>query len=312
MNSRKFESILLKNTLAIAVPTIAVFCVLTFMLLNFPVFDRIENTRFSATESIISQIEKLYTVGSTNVTGDIHNLYYAGFDQTRNGKVYACYYYTIDDDGILLYLINAKGEPEEFLQEYTVKGKILNDQVHSRYIISSIVEELGLDMAEFSGYLSPFVISEADYPYSLVVVVYSIFFIPVVLSVLIMIYTLVVWCNPKLHSQTKQLLLYGDVGDVIADINQQLTDELVFHQGNVYITNDYVIVSYFSRTDVIHLDYVKYLSINELEDAKGNQPVYRITMSDADQLFYEVDFIKEELAYEVMEYIVAANPQVRR
>lgn len=59
-----------------------------------------------------------------------------------------------------------------------------------------------------------------------------------------------------------------------------------------------MIVNYLSRTDVIKLDMVKYISKNIIERPKSFGRFYkkfRLTLSNPDTLFYEIDFNSEEV-----------------
>ena len=71
-----------------------------------------------------------------------------------------------------------------------------------------------------------------------------------------------------------------------------------------------MIVNYFTKTDVIKLDYVTMLSKNLIEKKTilGKKiEVFRLTMADPERLFYEVDFLSEELADDVVGYIRGVN-----
>ena len=71
-----------------------------------------------------------------------------------------------------------------------------------------------------------------------------------------------------------------------------------------------MIVSYLTKTDVIRLDNIKYMSKNLVEDEGGMHrkgKVYRLTMSNPDKMFYEVDFTSESLIDDVVRYIRGIN-----
>ena len=68
-----------------------------------------------------------------------------------------------------------------------------------------------------------------------------------------------------------------------------------------------MIVSYLTKTDVIKLDLVKYMSKNIVEPDRGlyrGKEIYRLTFSNPEKLFYEVDFSNEELVDTVIEHIL--------
>ena len=86
MGKKKFERLLFKNTLALAIPAIIVLAVLMFMFIRYPV---LEQTRLVSIdgENLYKRVSELYTFGDTNVKLDVSDLTYAGFDYYVNGKV---------------------------------------------------------------------------------------------------------------------------------------------------------------------------------------------------------------------------------
>ena len=135
---------------------------------------------------------------------------------------------------------------------------------------------------------------------------YLLFLSPVIVCVLILIYAFLVWVCPSLHSQTRQLEKYGNVSEVIRELNYELRNNLVYAKENIYITDNYMIVSYLTKTDVIKLDMIKYLSKNLVDKSElpfGKKEVFRLTMSNPEKLFYEVDFTSEEFIDDVVRYV---------
>jgi hypothetical protein len=117
-----------------------------------------------------------------------------------------------------------------------------------------------------------------------------------------------------MHSQARQLAVYGMPAAVIKELSSQLRYHLIFRKNNIYITSDYMIVSYLTKTDVIKLEYIKSLTKNEIDRVSfGNRTskIYRLTMSAPEVLFYEVDFGSEGLIDDVIEYICGINDEVK-
>lgn len=311
--SRKFELLLLKNTLAVAIPAIAVFAVLLIFLIKFPIFDQMEcNTIASATdaeETLEERLKELYDAETYNVEIEPKNLYYTGFDYYSDGEKKGSYYYIMEKSRIYLYLLSSKHEAPH-IEHVKIKAKIINDMASGNHILNALSEANGIEDFFKTGFYSNYIISELDYPTSYIRFAYIFYAIPMVICGAVLLYTLFVWINPSAHSQTRQLAAYGKKKKVIQQIDNQLRDEYVFKKGNIYITTDYMIVSYLARTDVIKLDMVQYFSKNEVENESPfgkKREVYRLTMSTPDILFYEVDFYSEGTCDEVMEYIQAMS-----
>ncbi len=309
MLNKRFEKLLLKNTLAIALPAVAVLLVLFLLLTRFSVFSRVKSVDVDEYENYEAGVEKLYENEATNVTATLKDLYYTGFDYYVDGKIKGAYYYSMDGDKFCLFLINTN-KPEMFIESVHIKGKIIKDNIAANHIIDKLTEKNNLDRELLRRYCFDYIISEPDYPRSYILMLNVFFAVPIVLAILIILYTILIWFNPGLHSQCKQLEQYGEIEAIIEEIDNQLKNQLVFKKSHIYITRDYMIVNYFHRTDVIKLDYIKYLSKNLVEKKEfisRAERVYRLTMSDPETIFYEVDFVSEEFIDDVVGYIRGVN-----
>lgn len=309
MRNKKFETILLKNAVAVTVPAIVVFLLLIFMFMHYPVFNQIRCVNIGNIENLAARLEELEIAGTTNVEYTAKNLYYTGFDYYIDGKQTGAYYYSMDQDYMTLFLLKTE-HPQIHIDSIKIKGKIVKDVVSTEHIINRLSENSGLDFEWMEEYCSSYVISEPDYPHAYNTMVYVFFCAPIVICVLIFVYTLLVWVNPLLHPQVRQLAVYGDPGAIIEELNLQLRKKLLYKKNNIYITEDYMIVSYLTKTDVIRLDNIKYMSKNLVEDEGGMHrkgKVYRLTMSNPDKMFYEVDFTSESLIDDVVRYIRGIN-----
>lgn len=305
MKNKRFHMFVIKNTIAITLPAIGVFLVLIFMFMKYPVFDRVRTNKMGNIEHVGDRLATLYASDTRNVEYTAHDLYYTGFQYHVDDKMKGAYYYSIQGDELLLYLVETK-DPKIHIDKLTVKGRIVKDASSTEYIMSQLAAQSGMDVQLLKQYACVYIISEPDYPRAFITMLYVIFFLPVVLCILIFSYTLLVWVQPALHSQVRQLAVYGDPAVMIKEINAELAYHLLFHYNNIYITDNYMIISHITKTEVIKLDYVKYLSKNLVEKKRlfhKDGFVYRLTMSNPDKLFCEVDFTSEELIDQVVFYI---------
>lgn len=304
MSRKKFESLLMKNILAVAVPAIVVFVVLAFMFLRYPLFEQIKKQSLGDAVDINETMEMLYNNQTTNVSCKLDDVRYTGLDYYVDGKLKGAYYYKITDTSLVLILV--KTDKPSPVVSRTLKGRIIKDAISSNYIVNQISEQLEIPSDILKDYGCEYIISEPEYPHAFIAMVYIIFLTPIVICFFILGYTIFVWLNPENYSQCKQLANYGEPKAVIEELDNQLKNSLVYKSTNIYITSEYMVVSYFTRTDVIRLDMIKYLSKNIVE-IKGLgssfREVFRLTMSKPDTFFYEVDFEDEELVDIVIKYI---------
>jgi len=306
---KKFENLLLKNTLSIAIPAMAVFVVLIFMFMNYPVLDQIKCNEIGNIEDLDERLEVMSDHDMTNVTYTAKELKYTGFDYVVDKKIKGAYYYSVVDDRLHVFLIKTEN-PKASYTDFEVKGKIIKDTVSLGHILNQLATENNLEYTTLEKYCCSYMISEPDYPNAYIAMVYIFFASPIIICVLIIIYTIMMWANPGMHPQTKQLEAYGEINSIINEINEQLNNKLIFKKKNIYITSDYMVVNYLTKTDVIKLDYIKYLSKNIVENKFYSflkKEVYRLTMSNPEKLFYEVDFTDEGLIDDIVTYIRGVN-----
>lgn len=308
LTRKRFESLIMKNTLAVAIPALAVFVVLVFMFLRYPILERISSQNIDNAVNLNETLSALYKNHTGNVTYQVDNLRYTGLDYYVDGKLKGAYYYYMADGNLVFFLLRTD-KPEASIGK-RVKGTIVRDNVSADYIINQLSVEAGLSDDLFKNYTSEYIISELDYPYLFIFMVYLLFLTPIIICAIILGYTMCVWANPAMHPQSRQLSAYGTPKAVIAELNNQLRNSLIYKSKNIYITMEYMVVSYLTKTDVVRLDAIKYLSKDMVEKKKGigkKREVFRLTMANPDKIYYEVDFANEEITDIVIEYIKDVN-----
>ena len=303
MKRKRFEGLLFRNTVAIALPAMAVFLVLVFMFIRYPILDKVHNYHIKGIIRLPDEFSLLYADGSVNVVADVKDLTYSGLDYYENGELKASYYYTYYDEMIQFFLVKTT-KPKSHIDSISLKGKIIKDGMRTESILTQLAMEGKLPPELFTGMASEYILSEPDYPYVYIWTIYIVFAAPILVNLMIILYLLFSWANPSMHSQAKQLAAYGEIDEVIEDIDRELEEELIFKKNNIFVTSNYLVVSYFAKTDVVKLDMVKYISNNLSEEkSRGRKKVYCVTLSNPDALFYEVYFSSERLADDVTEYI---------
>ncbi len=303
MNRKRFEGLLFRNTVAVALPAMAVFLVLVFMFIRYPILDKVQNYHVKGILKLPDEFSLLFADGTVNVIADVKDLTYSGLDYYENGELKASYYYTYYDETIQFFLVKTK-TPERHIDSISIKGKIIKDGVRTESILTQLAMQSKLPPELFTGMASEYILSEPDYPHAYIWTIYIVFAAPIVINLMIILYLLFSWANPSLHSQARQLAAYGDIDEVIEDIDRELSEELVFKKNNIFVTKNYLVVGYFVKTDVVKLDKVRYISKNLSEKrSRHGKEVYCLTLSNPDTLFYEVYFSSERLVDDVIDYI---------
>lgn len=307
--NRKFELLLIKNTLAIAIPALAVFAVLLAFLLRYPIFDKIDckviQNSSADNFNLEDKLKALYEDGTYNVSLEVKELYYSGFDYYVDNVKKGAYYYTVSKDKLNLYLLD-RTDGMETIESIKLKGRIIKDKASVNHIFNMLSSANGITYFEDTDFYTDYIISEPDYPDRFVKIVYLFYSIPMIICLLILLYTIVVWTNPRFNPQAKKLSAYGKISTIIRHLDKQLSDCCIYQKDNIYLTDDYLVVSSFTTTDVIKFDAVIYTSKNLIENEGflgEKKKIFRITFSSPEVLFYEVDFTDESFCDLVLEHI---------
>ena len=256
-------------------------------------------------EELYKRVSEQYRLGETNIKINAGDLTYAGFDYYVNGKVKGGYYYQLNEDRVMFYIIETKNPPMK-IDKKSIKAKIIKDSISTEYIVNQLMNSSGFEGQLKDDFFSEYVISECDYPHTYITMLYILFASPIVVSVLIIIYTLLVWINPSLHAQAKQLSYYGDIGAVIEELNLQLANHMIYKLGNIFVTEDYLIVSYLVKTDVIKLDKIKEIEKAEVEKHTlpwKRQRVYKLRFFTELKTEYELELLNEDTLNDIIDYV---------
>ena len=247
----------------------------------------------------------MYEADAKLATYEAKNLYYSGYDYYIDGELKGAYYYSMEQ-GYMTFFIIETTMPESFIEQYSVKGEIIKDNISVPHIVGKLAGATGISDEMVENYYTDYVISELDYPAAYISLVYLLCMSPAIVCGLLILYLLLIIINPAMHSQSAQLEIYGDVKKEIRNINYELKKKLLYKRENVYVTHNYLVVSYLLKTIVVKLDEVKYMSKNLADKKVGlkrEETVYRLTISNPGILFYEIDFMDEEFIDEVVKNI---------
>ncbi len=302
---KKYQGFILKNAMAILGPIMALFVVLAVILHRYPVMEKLECENITAEVDYSGRLEAMYQADARLATYDAKNLYYTGYDYYIDDEIKGAYYYSTDNGYMCFYIIETTN-PESFIDQRSVKGEIINDKISVPHIVNKLVSATGMKEELVENYYTTYVISELDYPGAYISLMYLLSVSPAIVCGLILLYILFILIFPAVHPQSEQLSIYGSPNKIIREINKELKNKLLYKRANVYVTHNYMIVSYLLKTLVVKLDEVKYLSKNLVEKNVGfnrTVEVYRLTISNPGILFHEVDFVDEDFIDKVVENI---------
>lgn len=294
MKHKKFELIMMKNTLAMMLPIMVLLLVLIFVGVRYSLFNVVQCYEITDAEPVEDQIARLYEKNMTSVRYDAVNLYYSGYNYLVENKIRGAYYYCFEDNHMVFVLVKTS-HPQNSIDQRSVKGRIIKDEVVTEHIIAGLSKNGQIPMQILDGFYDSYVISEPDYPYVYTGIAYIIVATLSIVYVFVLAYVVRLWMHPYKNPQARKLRAFGRRSAVIEQLNEELFDKLYFRYHGIYVTDSFLIAAYWFHTDVIRLDDVRYLSKNRVEE-KNAKEVYRLTLSEPEtDLFYEIDFKEEEL-----------------
>lgn len=294
MKDKKFEWMIMKNTMLWLLPVLGLLLVLIIAGIRYSIFHVVQCYTISGGEPIEEQITHLYEEGKTSVRYDAGTLYYAGYDYLVEDEIQGAYYYGFEENHMVFCLIKTKA-PKAVMEGRTVKGRIIKDEVVTEHMIAGLSKNGDIPIEILDGFYDSYVISEPDYPYVYTGIAYLIVTALSLLYVFAMSYAVRLWMYPQKNPQAKKLQVFGEVETVIAQLNMELREHLYFQYHGICVTDNFLIAKYWMHTDVVRLDDVRYLSKNRVEEKNG-RVLYRLTLSEPEtDLFYEIDFREEGL-----------------
>jgi len=304
-----FSKLLRKNLLYMAFPVVLVLSVLLLLLQQV---SRLEIFQTGTMEDT-TQVKEYFASGQRNVSVMLPGLKSTGFSQMANEKEKAEYFYRMEGDEMQLVLLTKSTANAYRRGEYdrkAIRVRIIRDEVAARHIEREYANSLGLTGDSMDGICSVYVFDETEYPLMRVRILRYSSIVIAVLLILIMLYVILATAFPALNHEARVLRRFGNVGRIIRRIDREMERKLRYHQDNVTVTENYLIVSYISHIDVIQIDDIKYLSKHVEKRKRGlGRPVhvYRLTASNADDLFFEADFFDEETVNDVI-YFMRGEP----
>jgi hypothetical protein len=291
---------LLKNTIMTLIPIIAI---LTLMVWGMHHFKLLNNLDFAKVNSL-NELDEVYEAGTENVEMTFDKLSYLGYDYKLNGKTAGGYYYAFLDDMCVVVLIDSN---ETSLYDYTVKGVVKNDNTLYSYVLTQCAEDMNLELEQLKAVTYDYVISEVDYPYAFYTIVKAAFYVAVIIMILSVAEALIYIVCPWLHPQIRRVKKIKNKRLLVRDINRSIHDTTIYHNKNVTVTRKYLIITSLVHTDIIILSDIEVISKHKERKRSlipgTRKAVYKLIISNSEDMFYEHEFPEESTIDEMMRFL---------
>ena len=169
--------------------------------------------------------------------------------------------------------------------------------------------ELGTESREKA--YSVYVLDQLRYPRMWILMLDVFYYVLHGAIAVLLLYLIIAFYRPQILKQARVIKRFGKVKSVVADLDYEMRNELLYQSDNIFVTESYLIVAYVSRIDVVYLDDVEYMSKHE-EIKKnhlfgGKKKTYRLTLSNVEKMYFEMFIDDEQTIDDVAYYIQGAD-----
>ncbi len=312
MKNKRFTKMLVRNLILMAIP---LALIISAAFLSVSHMRKMDDAKVYDMEDI-GAAEEFYTLGKVNVRLRISDLVYSGFDYISKDKKLGSYFYSFNNGRISLYLLD--NDMSERVREaaegtaFTVKFRIVKDELTAGYIVSEYAETLGL-MEHTDGEASSiYVLDQLRFPEMWIRILKIVYYALIASLIMLGLYILIAFYRPQILKQARELKRFGNVKSVVADLDYEMKNKLLYQSDNIFVTDSYLIVAYVSRIDVVYLDDVKYMSKHEeLKKNRlfgGKKKTYRLTLSNVEKMYFEM-FIDDEQTIDDVAYYIQGEEE---
>ncbi len=300
-----FRRLLQKNLLLLTLPVVIVLAALLLLLGQV---SRLEHFQ-TVTMQDSAYAEEFFLSGQRNVEVSLPGLTSTGFVYMVGDKEQGEYFYRIHKDMMEVVLLESDTAAKQ--RAGAVEGdlftvRLIKDDVTAGYILREYAQAMGTPAEEFFAMGSVYLFNEIAYPRTRILVLKIVLVSLTVLLGVVVLYVLLATAFPVLNYEALVLRRFGKTGRYIRKLDREMEKKLKMHQDNVWVTENFLVVSYLTHIDVVRIDDIKYLSKHVEKKRRGvGRPVrvYRLTASNSDDLFFEADFFDEGIVNDVIYYM---------
>ena len=252
--------------------------------------------------------ESFYMLEHVNVRTTLSGLHYSGCQENDPGKVLGNYFYKESGGSVVFYLLDEKTSSEILSGQDNVEilCSIRKDNSGVEYMLGEYSEETGKSVESLDGLFSSYILDQTAYPYVRLIMLSVLYYIPLCMMTLLLIYLPLAMVFPYLNFQLASLRKRGIVRETVDDIDYESRNMMLYDAGSIFVTENYLVNAYVSKIDIVKLDDIKYLSGRE-EVKKGpfgqERTEYRLTASNVEKFYYECTVGSADILQKLIYYI---------
>lgn len=195
---------------------------------------------------------------TTYGTMTVEDLYYSGYDYYANGQLRGHFYYTLSDDQMQIYLLQASmgRNAVSYYESYSFTGMC----EESDSLISSVVLELAANLnwnaESLAAITSPHLIHQVSCHRIQTVVPIAIALFCLVFGLILLVLDLFFLCVPALSPGFIRLYHSGSPDELLPEVEQQLRENCLLRTSDMALTSDYLVEFSGSTSAIVPMKHV--------------------------------------------------------
>lgn len=209
-----------------------------FVLFSINAWQLLFPTRIPAGESY-----RPYHQHSSYVTVTVTDLYYSGYDYFVDDQLNGHYYYTLSNDQMQVYLLQAhmgKEAPATY-DSLTFTGLLRDNDSAVSMLILNLAQDLDWTAEGLADITLPYMIDEVScYKFDTMLLMAAAF-LCLIAGILLLLQNLIYLCFPKLSPGFIRLYHYGSPDEILKEADQQLAEECIIRTHDMALTPGYLV-----------------------------------------------------------------------
>lgn len=208
------------------------------------------------------QIKTAFMDGVRHVNISTDTLYYTGYDYLRNNKKSGSFYYSIENDRCIYYLISSSflnNTTPDVLYNVKFKAKlIVGNQVYTK-LLDNFANDLSWTSTGLSNVSSKIVVSELDYSdikNPLFILCLFCLFLYSIFDILFLIINVAV---PESYYSFFKLIKHGNVHKILDLADDEINNHTIIKTKDMYLTENYFIDLGFNSVNVVPIDKIAWI-----------------------------------------------------
>lgn len=243
-----FRRLINRNLIAMSIPVLVIEFLLVIITLNLSMMDEYTVYEIEDREADYAFMEGKYNVSMTIP----ENLSPAGFDYESQDDISGAFYYDFQGDSIRIYVLSDEkvNRLKSGISTIDILARLEKNEKVSAYIEKEYSDWAGLEDDSAKGFVNPVIINEITYPASRIKALRLGKFLSVIIIGVTILYIILAFLYPSFNLSFSNKGTGLSRHKLIYTLDDELRENLLEQDGNVFKTENYIVTYYISHTDI--------------------------------------------------------------